>query len=65
MAEHGFMCVLRGPSHVFELTNGAYLKLVGQRDLVGKPVRRLFPKWRDKVLRDAGRRLHDGKIGRR
>ncbi len=39
----GFMCVLRGPDHVFELTNGAYLKLVGQRDLIGKQVREAFP----------------------
>jgi PAS domain S-box-containing protein len=39
----GFMCVLRGPDLVFELTNGAYLKLVGQRDLIGKPVREAFP----------------------
>ena len=39
----GFMCVLRGPNHVFELTNGAYLKLVGQRDLIGRPVREAFP----------------------
>jgi PAS domain S-box-containing protein len=39
----GFMCVLRGPNHVFELSNGAYLKLVGQRDLIGRPVREAFP----------------------
>lgn len=39
----GFMCVLRGPNHVFELANGAYLRLVGQRDLIGKPVREAFP----------------------
>jgi PAS domain S-box-containing protein len=39
----GFMCVLRGPDHVFELSNGAYLRLVGQRDLIGRPVREAFP----------------------
>jgi PAS domain S-box-containing protein len=39
----GFMCVLRGPQHVFELANAAYLRLVGQRDLVGKSVREAFP----------------------
>jgi PAS domain S-box-containing protein len=39
----GFMCVLRGPDHVFELANGAYLRLVGQRDLIGKRVREAFP----------------------
>ena len=39
----GFMCVLRGANHVFELANGAYLKLVGERDLIGKQVREAFP----------------------
>jgi PAS domain S-box-containing protein len=28
---------------VFELANGAYLKLVGQRNLIGRPVREAFP----------------------
>jgi PAS domain-containing protein len=27
----GFMAILRGPEHVFELTNGAYMQLVGHR----------------------------------
>jgi PAS domain-containing protein len=35
----GFMAVLRGPDLVFEMMNASYLKLVGHRDLVGKPVR--------------------------
>ncbi|GJE16330.1 Sensor histidine kinase RcsC [Methylobacterium marchantiae] len=39
----GFMCVLRGPSHVFEYTNEAYLQLVGQRDLIGVSVREGLP----------------------
>ena len=39
----GFMAVLRGPSHVFELTNASYLQLVGHRDLVGKPIREALP----------------------
>jgi hypothetical protein len=39
----GFMAVLRGPDHVFEMTNAAYLQLVGHRDLVGKPVREALP----------------------
>jgi len=34
----GFMCVLRGPEHVFELANVAFLSLVGKRDIVGKAV---------------------------
>lgn len=39
----GFMCVLRGLEHVFELTNAAYLQLVGHRNLVGKPARDALP----------------------
>ncbi|MDB5840319.1 MAG: hybrid sensor histidine kinase/response regulator [Herminiimonas sp.] len=39
----GFMAVLRGPEHVFELANSAYMRLVGVRDLIGKPVRAALP----------------------
>ena len=40
----GFMCVLSGPLHHFELTNAAYLQLVGYRtDLIGKSVRDAIP----------------------
>ncbi|QRK08742.1 PAS domain-containing protein [Archangium violaceum] len=38
-----FMCFLRGKDHVFELVNPAYAQLVGQRELVGKPVREALP----------------------
>jgi PAS domain S-box-containing protein len=39
----GFMAVLRGPEHLFEMTNAAYLQLVGHRDLIGRPVREALP----------------------
>jgi PAS domain S-box-containing protein len=39
----GFMAVLRGPEHVFEMMNPAYLQLVGHRDLIGKTVREALP----------------------
>jgi PAS domain S-box-containing protein len=39
----GFMCFLRGPQHVFDLANSAYLQLVGHRDILGKPVREALP----------------------
>ena len=39
----GFMCVLRGPQHVFEFANNAYMRLVGHRDLLGRQVRDAFP----------------------
>jgi two-component sensor histidine kinase len=38
-----FMAVLRGPDHVFELANAAYRKLVGDRDIIGRPVRAVIP----------------------
>ncbi|CAD7053766.1 hybrid sensor histidine kinase/response regulator [Pseudorhizobium halotolerans] len=39
----GFIAMMRGPEHVFELTNPAYRRLVGDRALVGIPVREAFP----------------------
>ena len=39
----GFVAVLRGADHVFELTNPAYIELVGRSDLIGRPVRAVFP----------------------
>ena len=39
----GFMAVLRGPDHIFELTNASYNRLFGNRLLLGKPVREVFP----------------------
>lgn len=39
----GFIAMLRGPDHVFELTNPAYMQLVGQRDILGKPIRQALP----------------------
>ncbi|SHG98600.1 ATP-binding protein [Massilia sp. CF038] len=40
---HGFMCILRGPRHIFEFANAAYLRLVGERALIGKPIREALP----------------------
>lgn len=39
----GFAAVLRGPTHVFELTNAAYGNLIGHRDVLGMPVRDALP----------------------
>ena len=38
-----FTAMLRGPDHVFEVANSAYLKLVGHRDVIGKSVREALP----------------------
>ncbi len=37
------LCFLRGPTHIFELANPPYLQLVGQREILGKPVRLALP----------------------
>jgi len=39
----GFMCMLRGPDLVFELVNMAYMRLIGHRDVLGKPMREALP----------------------
>lgn len=38
-----FVATLRGKEHIFELTNPAYLQLIGHRDVIGKPVREALP----------------------
>ncbi len=38
-----FTAVMRGPGHVFEVANPAYLQLVGNRDVIGKSVREALP----------------------
>ena len=39
----GFVAILRGPDHVFEIANAAYIQLVGDRPLLGLPVREALP----------------------
>jgi PAS domain S-box-containing protein len=39
----GFMAVVRGPDHVFEMANASYQTLVGRRDLIGRTVREAVP----------------------
>ncbi|OON62026.1 hypothetical protein B0920_00565 [Massilia sp. KIM] len=39
----GIIAVLRGPDHVFELTNRSYIELIGRRELVGKSAREALP----------------------
>lgn len=39
----GFITVLNGPNHVFDIANDAYLQLVGGRDVIGLTVREALP----------------------
>ena len=41
-----FMAVLRGDDHVFEYVNEAYYRLVGRRELLGRPVFSALPELR-------------------
>lgn len=41
----GFVCVLRGPNHVFEIVNRAYYQLIGHREILSKPVREALPEF--------------------
>ncbi|MBV9689899.1 MAG: PAS domain-containing protein [Ktedonobacteraceae bacterium] len=43
MQAPAIIAVLRRPQHVFELANPRYFHLLGQRDLIGKPIREALP----------------------
>ncbi len=38
-----FICVMRGPDHLFEMANDQFLKMIGNRDILGKPIREALP----------------------
>ena len=42
-----FMAVLRGPEHRFEFANDAYMRLVGDRDIIGRTVAEALPEVRE------------------
>lgn len=39
----GALCLLRGPTHIFEFANPAYMRLVGDRPQLGLAAREAFP----------------------
>lgn len=39
----GMIAVLEGPNHVFTFVNDSYLRFVGNRNLIGLPVRQVLP----------------------
>jgi PAS domain S-box-containing protein len=39
----GFLAVMRGPQHVFESANHAFMRTIGFRDIIGKPVAQALP----------------------
>lgn len=46
MQAPGFVTVLTGPDHVFQIHNSAYAQLIGHRDISGRPVREALPEVR-------------------
>jgi two-component sensor histidine kinase len=46
MQAPGFVAVLSGPDHVFQIYNSAYAQLIGHRDITGKPVSEALPEVR-------------------
>jgi signal transduction histidine kinase/CheY-like chemotaxis protein len=39
----GIIAVLRGPQHLFEITNKSYIQMMGRADLIGKTAREALP----------------------
>ena len=39
----GFVAVLKGPEHVYDYVNPAYLNIAGDRQFIGKPIRDALP----------------------
>ena len=46
----GFICVTRGPDHVFEVVNKPCYQIAGHRPLIGKPVREAMAEFSDNEL---------------
>jgi PAS domain S-box-containing protein len=45
MEAPAIICMMRGPEHVYEMANEQYMRLIGQRDIIGKPIRKVLPEW--------------------
>lgn len=43
MQAPGFVAVLDGPDHVFQMCNEAYGQLIGHRDIIGRPLKDALP----------------------
>ncbi len=61
MQAPAIICVLKGPNHVFELTNPRYLQIVGGREMLGKTVRDGAQRLSDLLAARVGR---VGRVGR-
>ncbi|MEO8279708.1 MAG: PAS domain S-box protein [Ideonella sp.] len=48
----GFMAMLDGPTHVFDMVNPAYMQLIGHRDVIGLTLRDALPELRGQGFDD-------------
>jgi two-component sensor histidine kinase len=55
----GFVAVLEGKDHTFRMANKAYRQLVGQRDIVGKPLEEALPEVVEQGFTDLLRQVQD------
>ncbi|BBK30386.1 PAS domain S-box-containing protein [Stella humosa] len=63
----GMIAMLDGPDHVFTMANAAYLALVGNRDVIGRPAREALPEIEGQgfiALLDAVRASGEAFVGR-
>ena len=52
MQAPGFVAILSGPDHVFQMYNSAYLQLIGHRNIAGLPVSQALPEVMDQGYHD-------------
>ncbi len=50
MQAPALICMFEGPSHVFKLVNPPYQQLVGDRELLGRPIREAMPELVDQPI---------------
>ncbi len=48
----GFMAMLTGPQHTFEMVNASYYQLVGHRDILGRPALEALPEVAEQGFRE-------------
>jgi len=67
MRAPSFVAILKGPDYLFDFANESYLRLIGRRDIVGKPLEEALPEIREQgfiQLLDDVRRTGEPFIGR-
>ncbi|SHI89665.1 Signal transduction histidine kinase [Hymenobacter daecheongensis DSM 21074] len=47
MQAPAIICIFDGPEHIFELVNPTYQRMVGERPLLGRPIREAMPELQD------------------